>query len=292
MAGGTDEHEVELGRTQMQSPSPPRPPEPPSPRHEIPVYIQRSSLQFDDIINWCTNVEAVRFNQSKPAALNISDDCWAAIKLRVDPLARLILNPQRYFAASAGVGFLILVVFYAVKPKYDRQRIHAEDRPQNDDDKYDDYFVDDLYSRDHSADDVVAAKLEYLNEALEQSPEVIVWRTGLIVSLAILFGSVIFIAVQMEKRNQQVDKHIRQAIDEIRPRVEAEEGVGIEYRTKSGSGVCGSWSKNMRPARVVVFQRLASLDGRCESPRRRRSFFSEDYQRRYFPPVSPPQSIV
>ena len=276
MVGGADEVEPA-----------PRPPEPPSPRHEIPMYIQRSSLQFDDIINFFTNVEAVRFNYSKPSALNISDDCWAAIKLRVDPLARLILNPQRYFAASAGVAFLILVVFYAVKPKYDRKRIHAEDRPQTDDDQYDDYIFDDLYLRDHSTDDVVAAKLNYLNEALEEGPEVLVWRTGLIVSLAILFGAVIFIAVQMEKRNQEVDKHIRQAIDEIRPRIETEEGVGIEYRTKTGGGICGSWSKNMCPARVVVFRRLTTSDGRCVSPRRRRSFFSEDYQRTYFPPVSP-----
>ncbi|EJK62709.1 hypothetical protein THAOC_16669 [Thalassiosira oceanica] len=281
MAEGTDD--VELA---------PRPPEPPSPRHEIPVYIQRSSLQFDDIINFFTNVEAVRFNHSKPSALNISDDCWAAITLRVDPLARLILNPQRYFAASAGVAILILVVFYAVEPKYDRKRIHAEDRPENDDDQYDDYIFDDLYSRDHSTDDVIASKLNYLNEALEESPELLVWRTGLIISLAILFGSVIFIAVQMEKRNQMVDKHIRQAIDEIRGRIETEEGVSIEYRTKSGGGLCSSWSKNMCPARVVVFQRLASLDGRNGSPRRRRSFFSEDYQRRYFPPVSPPQPNV
>ncbi|KAL7542142.1 hypothetical protein ACHAXR_011566 [Thalassiosira sp. AJA248-18] len=258
--------------------------------NEIAVYIQRSSFQFDDIIYFLTNIEPARFNFPKPPSLRLSDDAWAALQLRVDHVARNILDPHRYYAAAAGVGCLITIVFYAIRPGYDRKRIHAtvndEDKSHVDDEIYDDYIQDDLWERNHSMDDVVVAELNYLNAELDKS--MWIWRMGLIVSLVVLFGSVIFIAVLMERRNQIIDNHIRQAIEEIRPRVE-DEGIAVEYRTRSSQpGMLFCLGKYIRPTRVVVFQYLdsptpRSLEGGAH--RTKGSFFSEDYQRRYFPPT-------
>lgn len=257
--------------------------------NEIPVYIQRSSFQFDDILFCFSNVEPARFNFPKPPSLKLSDDAWAALQLRVDLVVRNILDPHRSYAAAACVGVLITIVFYAIRPGYDRRRIHAtindEDKQNIDDEIYDDYIQDDLWERNHSIDDVVVAELNYLNSELNKS--MWIWRIGLIVSLVVLFGSVIFITVLMERRNCIIDNHIRQSIEEIRPRFE-EEGIGVEYRTRSthpGMMRCLFLGKYIRPTRVVVFY---YLDG-GPSPRRdvegkSRSFFSEDYQRKYFPP--------
>jgi len=221
----------------------------------------------------------------------------------VDHVAKNILDPHRYYAAAAGVGLLITIVFYSIRPGYDRKRIHAYDdddrntdnRYPDDDEMYDDYMQDDLYERNHSMDDVVVAELNYLNAQLDRS--MIIWRIGLTVSLVVLFGSVIFIAILMERRNQMIDDHIRQAIEEIRPRFE-DEGIAVEYRTRSTTSEMRGISflflgQYIRPTRVVVFRHLDSSSprsleggGQQGNNRTKGSFFSEDYQRRYFPPRS------
>lgn len=268
---------------------------------EIPVYIQRSNVTFNDIISFLTIRESARFNFPKPPTLRITDDAWAALQLRVDHVARNILDPHRYYAAAAGVGMLITIVFYSIRPGYDRKRIHAEvtnegEQTPDDDEMYDDYIQDDLWERNHSMDDVVVAELNYLNAQLDKS--LWIWRIGLFVSLIVLFGSVVFIAVLMERRNQIIDNHIRQAIEEIRPRFE-DEGIAVEYRTRSSQhGTVFFLGKYIRPTRVVVFQTLDKsslrylrsisedgVGGRSPNSRTKGSFFSEDYQRRYFPPT-------
>ena len=258
---------------------------------EIAVYIQKSSVQFDDIIYFLTNVEPARFRVPKPTNFLLSDDAWAALQLRVDHVARNILDPHRYYAASTCVAILIVIVFSAIRPHYDRQRIHAmvneEDKTPDDDEMYDDYIQDDLYEKNHSMDDVVAAELTYLNAAAQES--MWMWRMGLTISLVVLFGSVIFIAVLMERRNVTIDEQIRKAIEEIRPRVEAE-GIAVEYRTRTSQpGILTFIGKYVRPTRVVVF---ASLPGSSPTPlegevrKAKNPFFSDVYQRRYFPPRS------
>lgn len=261
---------------------------------EIAVYIQKSSIQFDDVIYFLTNVEPARFNFPKPPNLRLSDDAWAALQLRVDLVARNILDPHRYCAASTVVAFLIAIVFLSIRPGYDRQRIHATDNgagddAPDDDEMYDDYIQDDLWERNHSMDDVVAAELEYLNSQLDRS--MWIWRMGLIVSLVVLFGSVIFIAVLMERRNVRIDEQIRKAIEEIRPRVEGE-GIAVEYRTRTSQhGMFTFIGKYLRPTRVVVFSYLDRsspmvVEGKVHKAKKTSSFFSDDYQRRYFPPRS------
>ena len=276
-------------------------------QNEIAVYIQRPSLRFDDVLYFLTNVEPARFNFPKPPGLVLSDDAWAALQLRVDHAARNILDPHRYYAAAACVSVLITIVFYAIRPGYDRRSIHASGGngrgggdAQEDDEIYDDYIQDDLWERNHSLDDVVVAELNYLNANLDRP--MWIWRIGLFVSVVLLFGSVLFIVVLMERRNAGIDAEIIRAVEEIRLRF-ADEGIGVEYRTRSSH-----LGRYIRPTRVVVFyylddddddggtiaggrrHRAAGRGGGSEGgsrTRRSRSFFSDDYQRRYFPPVPP-----
>ena len=275
--------------------------------NEIAIYIQRPSLRFDDVLYFLTNVEPARFNFPKPPGLRLSDDAWAALQLRVDHAARDILDPHRYYVAASCVSVLITIVFYAIRPGYDRRSIHANsDRGgmngngDDDDEIYDDYFEDDLWERKHALDDVVVAELDYLNSNLDR--HMWIWRTGLLLSVVLLFGSVLFISMLMERRNTRIDDDIIRAVEEIRHRF-ADEGLGVEYRTNSsrGGGYGGSSSvlfrRYMRPTRVVVFYYLnndirdrgggsTTIDAAANNAHRRvGSFFSDDYQRRYFPPI-------
>ncbi|KAL3806880.1 hypothetical protein ACHAXA_006884 [Cyclostephanos tholiformis] len=257
--------------------------------HEIAVYIQRPSLRFDDVLYFLTNVEPARFNFPKPPGLRLSDDAWAALQLRVDHAARDILDPHRYYAAAACVSVLITIVFYAIRPGYDRRSIHATSDGEgngieDDDEIYDDYFHDDLWLRNHALDDVVVAELNYLNSNLDRP--MWIWRIGLFVSVILLFVSVLFIVVLMEKRNSRIDAEIIRAVEEIRPRFE-DEGLGVEYRTRSSHPPGSSLlflGRYIRPTRVVVFYYLDDRPARTAN-RRVGSFFSDDYQRRYFPPI-------
>lgn len=259
----------------------------PKKSNEIPIYIQRPHFSLQDIKTFFNEVETT-FNVNKPRDLSLSDDVWAAIKLRVDPLARNILDPHRYFVAASAVAFMIIIVFYATRPGYNRQTIHQvlsdDEIPDIDDKMFDDYFHDDEYERLHSMDDVVAAELDYLNSSLGK--RLFMWRIGLISSLVVLFGYVIFIAVLMERRNVAIDSRIRTAIEEIRHRVH-EEAIDVEYRTESSSKgllfCCFLFGKYIRPTRVVIFRKLDSPSPPSHQPKKS-NFFSEDYQRKYFPP--------
>lgn len=266
---------------------------------EIPVYLQRPSLLLlrTSLINYFSDsphyLYPARFNSSKPPSLKLSDDAWAALKLRVDPLAKDILDPHRYYIVAVGMACFVGLVFYAVRPGYDRKRIQMrigdDDKASNnvidDDDEvlYDDYFHDDEYERKHALDDVVLAEYEYLNTAIEK--KIWTWRITLGLTLVGLFGSVIFIAVLMERRNAMIDDFICSAIEEIRPRIEGE-GIFVEYRTRSKES--SIFGKYIRPTRVVVFKYLDSGSETAEKMRNRneskikRNFFSDDYQREYF----------
>lgn len=254
--------------------------------NEIPVYIQRPHFSLEDLKRFFDEVETT-FNFPKPDNLRLSDDAWAAIKLRVDPLARNILDPHRYTSAAYGVAVLIIIVFFAIRPGYDRKRIHQtlndDEIVDVDDAMFDDYIHDDEYERIHSMDDVVAAELAYLNSALGR--QMMIWQIGLISALTILFLCVLFIAVLMERRNVVIDSQITATIEEVKERVN-EEGFDVEYRRKgSGQGLffcCFLFGKYIRPTRVVVFKEL----DRPTPPNsaKKANFFSDDYQHKHFPP--------
>ena len=90
---------------------------------EIAAYVQRDH----SICGWgflrrllsCADelfTEPARFNLPKPYGLGVSDDVWAALKLRVDPLARKILDPHRAYVGAAFLSLLMGAVFAAVRP--------------------------------------------------------------------------------------------------------------------------------------------------------------------------------
>ena len=253
---------------------------------EIPVYIQRPHFSIEDMKKVFDEVETT-FNFPKPSNLRLSDDAWAAIKLRVDPLARNILDPHRYASASYVVAILITIVFFAIRPGYNQKTIHQtlndDEVVDSDDEIFDDYFHDDEYERIHSMDDVVAAQLAYLNSELGR--KMLIWQFGLIFSLFILFSCVIRIIVLMERRNVAIDSQITTAIEEIQDRVR-EEGIDVEYRKKSYRQslffCCFLFGRYIRPTRVVVFTELDSPSP--PNSTKRANFFSDDYQRKYFPP--------
>lgn len=278
---------------------------------EIPVYLQRSSFRIDDVLNCFRDVEPARFNVAKPTSLadDLSDDAWAALQLRVDHVARNILDIHRYYAGAACVSVLITIVFYAIRPGYDRRSIHADrdgKRYTDDDEIYDDYVQDDLWEANHSLDDVVVAELDYLNSGPDLDRSLWIWRSGLVASVMLLFGYVIFIVILMERRNRKIDEEICKSIEEIRPRF-SDEGIGVDYRTRCfHPGAILAMRQYVKPTRVVVFYYLDQKqiddergtrrgdfggDGggdrriTTKSTKRTRSFFSEDYQRQYFPPI-------
>lgn len=254
--------------------------------NEIPVYIQRPHFSLEDLKRFFDAVETT-FNFPKPDNLRLSDDAWAAIKLRVDPLARNILDPHRYTSAAYGVAVLIIIVFFAIRPGYDRKRIHQtlndDEIVHVDDAMFDDYIHDDEYERIHSMDDVVAAELAYLNSALGR--RLLIWQVGLISSLTVLFLCVLFIAVLMERRNVVIDSQITATIEEVKERVN-EEGFDVEYRKKgSRQGLffcCFLFGKYIRPTRVVVFTELDRPSP--PSCAKKANFFSDDYQQKHFSP--------
>lgn len=277
---------------------------------EILVYLQRPSLLLPfrtSLINYFSDSPhyafPARFNATKPPALRLSDDAWAALKLRVDPLARDVLDPHRYYLVALGMSAFVSLVFYVVRPGKDlkkiQKRVGDDDTSSSsnneyyyyladDDDEvlYDDYFQDDEYDRKHALDDVVLAEYEYFNAVTEK--KIWTWRIALFLTLVVLFGSVIFIAVLMERRNASIDGSIAGAIEEMRPRIEGE-GLEVEYRSTSiaagrDTTAATLWlGKYLRPRRVVAFRYLKYPSPRSgEKNNRKRNFFLDEYQREYF----------
>jgi hypothetical protein len=106
-------------------------------------------------------------------------------------------------------------------------------------------------------DDVVLAEYEYLNTAVEE--KIWTWRIALALTLFVLFGSVFFLAVLMERRNAMIDDSIASVIEEIRPRIEGE-GLTVEYRMRSRDGsVLGKYIDRFESWCFVIWRRRSSL---------------------------------
>ena len=230
--------------------------------------------------------EPASFNDAKPAGLSVSDDTWASLKLRVDPLARHILDPHRSYVGAAALGSLVALVFLVVRPgwhivdlssyynKQDEANSHRnyyfydgegngeyDDGNNNngpsgdeDDDALDAFYDrsrDDDYYNNDGIDDIVLAELEYRNEELVHAS--IAWRIGIVAALSILFFATVTVAVGMELKNARYDAEIHDVIAEMRERFERE-GYEIGYRTRTE--MSGVLFGHLRPQRAIYFKRM------------------------------------
>jgi hypothetical protein len=236
--------------------------------------------------------EPASFNEPKPDGLTVSDDTWAALKLRVDPLARHILDPHRSYVGASALASFVALVFLAVRPGwrivdlssyYDKQNqgngnqnyYYYDNADQvgsgdenwynnnaaaggfEDDDALDAFYDrsrDDDYYNNDGIDDIVLAELEYRNEELVHAS--IAWRIGFVAALAILFFATVTVAVGMELKNARYDAKIHNVIAEMRERFYME-GYEIGYRTRTE--ISGVLLGHLRPQRAIYFKRVEDV---------------------------------
>lgn len=224
---------------------------------DIPAYLQRSCSFGDAFLLCCSSPsgsflsDSVQFNEPKPFALHVSDDTWASLKLRVDPLARETLDPRRVYSGAFILCSLITVVFNVVRPRYvvvDRE------------DEYDYYEGDDFWANN----DVEHNEWLYKNSGLRD--DMTLMTLAFTISLICVFVVTILVTFIMERRNSQVDYELMNICEEIRPRFE-QEGYVIKYKTRTSvSGIlCG----HFYPERVICFQEIGEVE--CEG------YTSSDY---------------
>ena len=63
-------------------------------------------------------IETERFHKPKPYSLQVSDDTWASLRLRVDPLAKAILEPHRFYIMAALLCLLLCAELAAIRPDF------------------------------------------------------------------------------------------------------------------------------------------------------------------------------
>ena len=234
--------------------------------------------------------EPASFNEPKPDGLTVSDDTWASLKLRVDPLARHILDPHRSYVGATALASFVALVFLAVRPGWHIEDLSSYYEKQNqasgnhnyyyydnaeqgdsgdenwyennggasgdfeDDDALDAFYDrsrDDDYYNNDGIDDVVLAEKEYRNAELVHAS--IAWRIGFIAALSILFVATVTVAVGMELKNARYDAKIHDVIAEMRQRFEME-GYEIGYRTRTE--ISGVLLGHLRPQRAIYFKRV------------------------------------
>ena len=243
--------------------------------------------------------EPASFNEPKPDGLTVSDDTWAALKLRVDPLARHILDPHRSYVGATALASFVALVFLAVRPGWhivDLSSYYDKQNQANGNHNY--YYYDNAADQDGSGDgnwyennnggasgdfeddDALDAFYDrsrdddyYNNDGIDdivlaeleyRNEELvhasIAWRIGFIAALSILFVATVTVAVGMELKNARYDAKIHDVIAEMRQRFEME-GYEIGYRTRTE--ISGVLLGHLRPQRAIYFKRVddGSVDG-------------------------------
>ena len=208
---------------------------------EIAIYVQQEDwYKFAGIGIF---LEPARFVEPKPYALSdVLDDTWAALILRVDPLARKILDPRRSYAGAFILLIIISTVFSSIRPTVRMTDLSSYDDNINDD--FYMYIADD----DFDQDDVFMAEMDYRKVELES--EIKMWGIGYAITIFILFLSTGALAFLMEQRNIRYDLKIQDVCNEIGARFESA-GITIEYRTHHELQHC---RKYFVQERAIVFK--------------------------------------
>ena len=193
-----------------------------------------------------TLTDSAKFDEPKPDDLDVSDDSWASLQLRVDPLARAVLDPHNLYLGSALLTMILSAVFFAVKPGFD---MYNGDDDFNTDDDFNDKYndVDDFWKNYDVEDNQYA----YRNSSLARKK--ILWIVVFALTVSAVFGISSIVAYMIESRNSRVDSFITEVCEEVKDRFE-QEGFEIQYRSRIvDEGIAG----HFMPERAIVFRELA-----------------------------------
>ena len=224
---------------------------------ETPAFLQRRGLNISAFSSFLYAMvsgnagtmisDSAKFDEPQPDDLRVSDDSWASLKLRVDPLARAVLDPHNLYLAGSGLILLLTLVYRAVRPSFDYN---------NGDD--DDYYIDDDFNDRYNKDDdfwkqknVANNQWRYENALLAR--EQLMWTIGFTIVISAVIVIAGLCAYMMEARNSRVDAFIQEVIGEVTDRFQ-QEGYAIEY--KSASYYHGPLIGHFFPERVIVFHEL------------------------------------
>mmetsp|Transcript_9945 Transcript_9945/g.18675 ORF Transcript_9945/g.18675 Transcript_9945/m.18675 type:complete len:314 (+) Transcript_9945:137-1078(+) len=220
------------------------------------VYLQKRGLNFSGFTSafmefvagksGATVTDSAKFDVAKPYELDVSDDSWASLQLRVDPLARAILDPHNLYLGSVLLTALLSAVFLAVKPGFE---MYNGDDDFNADDDFNDKYnnVDDFWK----FRDVENNQYVYRNTAVARQR--ILWAVLFAVTVSSIIGITAVVAYMIESRNSRVDAFIKEVCEEVRSRFE-QEGFEIQYRSRIlDEGMVG----HFMPERYISFRELS-----------------------------------
>jgi hypothetical protein len=220
------------------------------------IYLQKRGVKFSGFTSafmefvagkpGATVTESAKFNEPKPEKLDVSDDSWASLQLRVDPLARAILDPHNLYLGSILLTGLLSAVFFAVKPGFD---MYNGDDDFNTDDDFNDKYnnVDDYWKYR----DVENNQYAYRNGAVARQR--LLWAVVFAIAISSVIGFTAVVAYMTESRNSRVDSFIQEVCEEVRDRFE-QEGFEIVYRSRIvHEGISG----HFLPERAIYFRELA-----------------------------------
>lgn len=175
----------------------------------------------------------------------MSDDSYASLQSRVDPLARAIVDPHNLYFGSILLTALLSSVFIAVQPGM-KKSLGDDDLVADDDfnDKYN--GADDFWKYR----DVENNQYEYANALYARQRLLWAILFALTVSAAICICAVV--AYMIEGRNRRVDNFIFEVVAELRHRFE-QEGFKVEYKSRV---VDHSILGHFIPERAIIFTEL------------------------------------
>lgn len=248
------------------------------------IFLQRRGLNFSGFTSafmefvagksGATLTDSAKFDEPKPQQLDVSDDSWASLQLRVDPLARAVLDPHNLYLGSALLTIILSSVFFAVKPGFNMY--DGDDDFYADDDFNDKYNnVDDFWKYR----DVENNQYVYRNSAVKRKK--ILWIVVFAVAISAVIGITSVVSYMIESRNARVDAFIAEVCEEVKDRFE-QEGFEIIYKSRIvDEGVVG----HLMPERYIAFREMADHEigkskndtyaapGRSKSKKKKESSF-------------------
>lgn len=210
---------------------------------EIAIHIQRMDYFSNPLLG------SLRMNEPKPYQLSsISDDAWAGLQLRIDPLAQRIALPSRTLYGLAALTFICgAALLDVIRP-------HNNNSEDNDDLFRDDF---DDYSQSGPSADAEEGRMEQQEVESKRA----FWMVMFFPLFVFLTGVTIGTAIHISKKNEKIDEQIHMALNEIAPRL-AFQGFSVEYR-RQHTGFCQSCGTT--PERVIVFRQLFGVGATAQT---------------------------